>query len=1513
MKTPVDFLQLVNDLRRRMVDLAATDGFLNDPALQQAARDVWDAPRTGLVGDLWVEGVLPPHGDGRTLGDSVEAGLLDRSLLEHLIGQGAWPAERPLFAHQWQALEAAARPGASVMVASGTGTGKTEAFLLPLLNTLWRRRRGSGVRALILYPMNALVRDQMDRLDTWLDGQDRLTYMHYTSDTPWTEAEAKRRRVGEGWPDARLRSREQGQAHPPDICVTNYSMLEYMLVRPQDAAFFGSGLEVVVLDEAHLYTGTLASDIMFLLRRLQLRCGVGSDEMLHLATSATLGGNADELVKFLAQLTSTPRRLATVVYQTPKPSPAFPATGDDPDPTALSGYTGNDDDLLPTWPAVERLRRALFGQPGRPRKIGELAQVVWPDHGQSVALAATSVLLHRTSAAELEPGVPLLAHRLHLPLRGASGLSVCLNPECSGPKAHRVPGLGSLQEERGDFCQIPGCRGRLLSLWRCRQCGQPLLAGVQSEGRLVRDTVHREPMSVDDMIGLDFTLLHVRPDPQGSLSVGPDGTLLAGNGVRMQRFDAGADEGSARDAVAGCPHEEFAPVVQSAGLLLGVVAETALAAMPADDDRERADSRPAGGRRLLIFSDSRREAARLGPALTYSHEVQMVRSELARQLEASTVEDAMEGQVVLEEAIASIQSRLETEERPMGRRLLRSQLRTAESELRALTTGERIRNWEGRLTDTDMLSEVLAWDESLDHDQNQWNAEAWQANRRANRGRVRWLTAYELVSPAGRPVGNSLEALGLAVVDYPGLVDGPRPKLGQLPPARQRELAACWTDLAGAVLDSLRVDGGITTGNEELDWEYSQDRAPIGRQVVFDGQESGFQSVFYGKTDRHRRNRFLNAVLRQCGANECEAADEGKQLALALFKWLLALAPTVTWLQGDDRGFRMLFPELSLRRPDRVHMDGRGMLAGRLCHGLHPQLRGADIQTLTQADLDANPRFQRMRLELRGETALRTGLWAEEHSAQLSPDAARRIQELFTDGIRNVLSSSTTMELGVDIGGLSGVITTNIPPNRGRYLQRAGRAGRRGQGSSITLSFARNRPFDQAVFRDFGWYLGQPLRPPNVMLNRDALALRHAHAHVLGEFVRQARTDVVTGAMDAFGRMDEFMGSFGPRYWAANDPKPHWNPGPHTPNPASADGFLAFACQLAGDPGHALRHHLGRILQGAEAHVQLNDWPRFCDGMRGQFEKVVGDWRRDFVSFRRMWQERDEASDPATARRMANFAYYQIKELCGRSVIGELANQRFLPRFGFPIGVLQLRVDRDDRNARRPQDRQEWRLQRAGLLGLREYAPGCTVLAGGWRIQSRGLVKHWEGNDEQALGAQRTLLACTNGHEFLATDRDAKCPACSSLAGPQGGVQVLTVPHGFRTAAWDRPRRARGAETLEFHETDPPFMDQTVAGKGVGEDLRLTEALTVRATYHDAAHIMALNRGGAASVSTYVTDADMRIPRPAPSRAVCPICPRPPCVTHPYGCTRNPPSAHPTGIRPWPGDRYCCTKKSPRP
>ena len=609
-------------------------------------------------------------------------------------------------------------------------------------------------------------------------------------------------------------------------------------------------------------------------------------------------------------------------------------------------------------------------------------------------------------------------------------------------------------------------------------------------------------------------------------------------------------------------------------------------------------------------------------------------------------------------------------------------------------------DWERALAASDTLAEILSLDGASIHRRSEWSDESWSENHRANRRRARALLAREFVAPLGRSAGASLEALGLALVDYPGLRELPPPTLGQLPTAIREHVVEQWPDLVAALLDSLRVDGGITTGEQELDDDYSEDHAPIGKWVSFEGPDRRDRARFRGATPRHRRNAFLRRLLLGSGATGEQVDEFEPVLALAAFNWLRTAEPRPGWLERHqtEPWFRVRFPDLSLRRPDEVWQDASGLIVGSVVNGRHPQRTGRFVQR-TQSELDADPRFRRLRSELREELSLRVGLWAEEHSAQLSPEEARRIQDLFESGVRNVLSSSTTMELGVDIGGLSGVLMTNTPPSRARYLQRAGRAGRRGEGASVTLLFARNQPFDQEVFRNFGQYLSAPMRAPSVLLERDRLALRHAYSHVLGSFFRALwEPGQSTSTMGAFRQMGDFTDSQSTTRWRSG-PKPGISDQPDPPDPASppawwtANGspleaqFRWYIEHLAGHPG-GLAADLRTILSNARAEGRLDDWPGFCEELLARFDESITAWRGEFDEFLAAW-------DLAATRPLANFLHFQLAELRERPVIAHLAEHQFLPRFGFPLGVLQLRIDVDRA------DGNSWALDRSGALALR--------------------------------------------------------------------------------------------------------------------------------------------------------------------------------------------------------------------
>ncbi|MBM4368743.1 MAG: DEAD/DEAH box helicase, partial [Deltaproteobacteria bacterium] len=218
---------------------------------------------------------------GRTLRQLVEAGQAEADLLRARWAFG----DSPLFVHQEAAL-AAGRAGRSLVVTTGTGSGKTEAFLLPVLDGVLRRKREGvrGVQAVLLYPMNALANDQLERLRRMLRGTGlNLSFALYTGDS-----DSIARMLREEPAESERLSRDQIRRNPPDILLTNYKQLEFLLVRRDDRPLFTPSLRFLVLDEIHSYRGALATEIACLLRRLKVLAQRQAGEVVAIGTSATV-------------------------------------------------------------------------------------------------------------------------------------------------------------------------------------------------------------------------------------------------------------------------------------------------------------------------------------------------------------------------------------------------------------------------------------------------------------------------------------------------------------------------------------------------------------------------------------------------------------------------------------------------------------------------------------------------------------------------------------------------------------------------------------------------------------------------------------------------------------------------------------------------------------------------------------------------------------------------------------------------------------------------------------------------------------------------------------------------------------------------------------------------------------------------------------------------------------------------------------------------------------------------
>ncbi|MEW6244682.1 MAG: DEAD/DEAH box helicase [Bacillota bacterium] len=514
---PLHLCELVESRYKRYL---RTTFYFRDPVLRQSFEAALDSER--LSKGPFLEGT-PIFKKGKTPEELLRdlfGNRVERAFLDALKG------DRPLYVHQEEAIT---RVNAmqNVVVATGTGSGKTEAFLYPILLHLYREylegSLGPGVRALVLYPMNALANDQRDRLGELCrvlheaGAGFRFTFGQYTGDTPEDPWDKHRQgqRAGERRLHGELVYREEMRKTPPHILLTNYSMLEYLLIRPLDSELFDNGRashwRFIVIDEAHQYKGSKGTEMALLIRRLKhrLRAGGRKAPFTCIATSATMmRGERDKAAvsRFAQDLFGEPFSEDGVILGevVPVPEASTVSLGleeyqivsralsqkEQESDTAIFelarrlGIACHAQDthktvaarILKTDNKAVLLRRLITKNPSEAR---ELALQLFPGAAESEQILHLSSLVEMLAKAK-DPamGTPLLSVRYHLFLSGLEGAFISLDPPAV--YVHRK----ALENDRPVY-----------EVALCRECGQHYIVGQLRGNRIVEAS--RDPGGED--------------------------------------------------------------------------------------------------------------------------------------------------------------------------------------------------------------------------------------------------------------------------------------------------------------------------------------------------------------------------------------------------------------------------------------------------------------------------------------------------------------------------------------------------------------------------------------------------------------------------------------------------------------------------------------------------------------------------------------------------------------------------------------------------------------------------------------------------------------------------------------------------------------------------------------------------------------------------------------------------------------------------------------------------------
>ena len=1423
--TPLDTMQRI---RERVSEAVISQSGINHVGLVAELRKQLGQSSVGsgaLVREPVIEGAAPFVSSGRTFAQCAGAPLhprVIRAVSGDSAGDYQFPADAQPYRHQLEAWEhLTAEDRRSVLVSSGTGSGKTECFLMPLLHDLATEAdtagRLSGVRALALYPLNALIESQKERLNAWTRPfGDQIRFGLYNGMTP------ERVRAQERINPEQVLDRETLRNDPPPVLVTNVTMLEYMLVRRNDRPLIENSrgkLRWIILDEAHSYVGSAAAEIALLLRRVLLTFGSKPDDVRFVATSATIGDGADvteDLRKFLRDLSGTDEKRIHVVIGKREKVALPPVT-----PGPLSTESLRDHRRLAANAAVQRfIRRAEAGALSLPDAEDLLAPSGLPSDAVITAVAdghSKSELSNRQD--------PLLPLRVHGFMRAVPGLWSCVDPTCAGRPADWA--FGAVLPERVESC--PDCEALVLEIKACRECGEPYLECEEQDGiiqpcytppTLDEFAALREREIIDDDDPGDADAqsgethaakgyrawkwaIASRPLPHGKpRQINPkSGHILdTGEGISIHLHDFdnnGSDEEAGQcgacAATSGKAGSILRPLRFGAPFLIGNAAPVLLEGVAPRSVEEIARHRPpAGGRQLLSFTDSRQGTARFAANLQSNAERSFVRGAIYHAIQGTLAFKPDPAKIEeLQAEIAALEG--------LGLPALQGVIAKHKAELADLLAPAK-----GGLTWGDMRSRLAQMPEV-----NYWMAKVWGEREIRYRTDATAFAQFLMLREFNRRPrrGNTTETMGLARLRFPAIEAVkvlPDVLRGKQIMDREATIED-WRGLLYVIVDQfVRGRFAIRADWNDLHWIHAKVPQsvllPPGkmREALIEtrwpmlGKSKGLPGniiicVEHAlRQDRHhpQGRATIDAVMEAAWFALVPLFDDRTHQSYALDFEKSEIAPVQqAWRCPVTR---KVLTSLAFGRTPYGQRDGltTARSSPELINfpalpitfpkeGEHRILvdwlgDDAEVATLRESGVWTN---------LHDRVALLSPyIRSAEHSAQQPPSRLRAFEKAFKDGEINVLNCSTTMEMGVDIGSVSAVMMTNVPPAIANYRQRVGRAGRRRQGFASSLTFSRDTPLDREAFRDPVAYLNRETFVPRVKLDSQRIVQRHVNALLLARWFSDADGEVMKSTVGDFFGCPDAVGA---------------DQIENSPARACIDWLESPTTQVL------LEKEVATLVKG----TVLARAPRVISASAEALQEVA-------IQVLREWRSLQDQAAALAGEAKASIGY-QITRLSKENLLKDLAVRGLLPAHGMPTGVATFvhkdQLAKSEDESSETSSRYRSYPSRTLDIAIRDYAPGAQVVVDGLVHTCAGLTLNWQrpANDEEAKEIQslKTFWTCPAcGAGDCGRTPPHNCPVCRSEITVDAQRRFLE-PSGFTVDMAQLPHA--DTDEVSFVETAP--------------------------------------------------------------------------------------------------------------